>query len=34
MRAGFQGKGIKVYYLSDEEEYRESQPLKAVLSYF
>jgi hypothetical protein len=34
MRAGYYGKGNKVYYLSDKEEDRESQPLKALSSSF
>jgi hypothetical protein len=34
MRAGFLGKGNKIYYLSDEEEDRENQPLKTLLSHF
>jgi hypothetical protein len=31
MRAGFRGKGNKIYYLSDEEKDRESESLKALL---
>jgi hypothetical protein len=33
-RAGFWGKGNKVYYLSDKEEHRESQPLNVPSLHF
>jgi hypothetical protein len=34
MTTVFWGKGNKVYYLSDEEEDKESRPLEALLSPF